>query len=543
MARAEKERVISHLKESFGKPGNRKISENRKKALQSNLERFFDDDSKDLLDDLTWSDTGMDDIFHQMDVCLSAAGEEYLYRNLHNISHTKEELTDIDNTVKDIASDEDFRLRLGISLNKLGFSGSLSLPECLELISSGSGKISAGFHIFVDLTFIPAVILIFIKPIPAVILLVALVIFNIATYFNIKNSAEEHLHGVSEVIALTRIEKSLPDHDSHIGEQIKSLKKLLSSLKVKTVFSAFVINSGSNASNGIFSMLFTYINLLFHFDIIACASLLKFIAREKDNILKAYEMTGYLDMCLATSSYRVYLEGISGWCVPVFADDKRIDIEKGYIPLISKPVCNDASNDSGVLITGSNASGKSTYMRMIAVNAILAQTVSTCPANFYKACLFRIYSSIAVSDSILKGESYFMAEIRSLKRIVDAAEIRDGRTVLCFIDEILRGTNTSERIAAAASVLDHLAKEGVLVYAATHDIELTKLSAKRYKNVHFSEEITEEDVTFTYELQDGPSKTRNAIALLKKNGFPEDVVRDSEKLCSALDVKSDINVY
>ena len=543
MARTEKERVILRLKDSYGKPGSRKLSENRKKALQSNLESFFSDSGKEILDDLTWSDTGMEDVFLQLDTCLCAPGEEYLYRNLHNISHSKEELTDIDRAVSDIGSDEKFRIQLGASLNGLGFSGNLSLPECLEIISSGNGMISAGLHILIDLLYIHAIILIFFIPIPAVILLIGLVIFNISTYFNIKNSAEDHLHGVSEVIALTAIEKSLPDSDSHAGELIKDLKQILSSLKVKTVFSAFMTASGSNASNGIFSMLFTYINLLFHFDIIASASLIKYIAREKDNILKAYELTGFLDMCLAVASYRAYLQSVSGWCVPAFTDEKRIDIEKGYIPLISEPVCNDASNDAGVLITGSNASGKSTYMRMIAVNSILAQTISTCPASKYEACLFRIYSSIAVSDSILKGESYFMAEIKSLKRIVDAADIKDKRTVLCFIDEILRGTNTSERIAAAASVLDHLAKAGVLVYAATHDIELTKLSAERYKNVHFSEEITEEDVTFTYELMEGPSKTRNAIALLKKNGFPDGVVSDSEKLCSALDVKSGLKVY
>ena len=81
--------------------------------------------------------------------------------------------------------------------------------------------------------------------------------------------------------------------------------------------------------------------------------------------------------------------------------------------------------------------------------------------------------------------------------------------------------------------------KGGIVYAATQDIELTYL-AKGYENVHFSEDITEDDVTFTYELKQGPSKSRNAIALLKKTGFPASVISESESICSVLDKRSSI---
>jgi DNA mismatch repair ATPase MutS len=132
-----------------------------------------------------------------------------------------------------------------------------------------------------------------------------------------------------------------------------------------------------------------------------------------------------------------------------------------------------------------------------------------------------------------------MAEIKSLKRIVDAAGT-EGRPVICFIDEILRGTNTSERISAACAVLNYLSELGVITFAATHDIELTTLVSDKYENVHFSENITDDDVTFTYVLEKGPTKSRNAIALLKKNGFPASVTEESEKLCARLDKRSGI---
>ena len=176
-------------------------------------------------------------------------------------------------------------------------------------------------------------------------------------------------------------------------------------------------------------------------------------------------------------------------------------------------------------------------MRMIAVNAILAQTVSTCPCKEYNGANFGIYSSIAVNDSILKGESYFMAEIRSLKRIVDASD-KIGKPVICFIDEIFKGTNTAERIAAANAVLHYLRERKVIVFAATHDHELTTLAADLYENVHFSERIEGGDVLFTYKLEKGPSVSTNAIALLRKNGFPEEVIKKKKKLASLLDSKA-----
>ena len=130
-----------------------------------------------------------------------------------------------------------------------------------------------------------------------------------------------------------------------------------------------------------------------------------------------------------------------------------------------------------------------------------------------------------------------MAEIRSLKRIVDAA-MTEGRPVICFIDEILRGTNTSERISASCAVLKYLAQLNVTVFAATHDLELTTMVSDIYENVHFTESITDDDVTFTYMLENGPTNSRNAIALLRKNGFPESIIRESEEICSDLTKKA-----
>lgn len=541
LSKEEKRQTVSMIRDTFGKASSRKLSQGRKDALEKLLELYASAPAGGTaIDDLTWSDTGMEDVFLQMDNCFSAAGEEYLYKKLHDAGSSDEELKNTDTIVSELYKYEELRVSLGVSLYELGFVRDKTLPEYLEHIVSSDRFINPYFHILADIFFLLVIIVLFFKPVIGAVLLVGLISVQISSYFSLRRSAEEKLSGITMIMRLSCMEKSLPKgKDSETCRLTLALSEDLRAINSKRFLSAFVLSSGPNSGNGLISMLLSYINLLFHFDLIAGAFLLSGIKRDRDKILAAYDKTGFLDMCLTVASYRAFLETKSSYCSPIFTEEPIISIKEGFNPLIEKPIANDAYTSGGVLITGSNASGKSTYMRMIAVNAILAQTIATCCAKEYRASHFRIYSSIAVNDSILKGESYFMAEIRSLKRIVDAAS-EEGSPVICFIDEILRGTNTSERIAAACAVLKYLAGLNVITFAATHDIELTTLISDKYENVHFSENITEDDVTFTYVLEKGPTKSRNAIALLKKNGFPASVTAESEKLCGELDKRSSL---
>ena len=188
---------------------------------------------------------------------------------------------------------------------------------------------------------------------------------------------------------------------------------------------------------------------------------------------------------------------------------------------------NDFTAGGPLLITGSNASGKSTYLKAVAWNAVLAQTICTCTAERYAASVFRIYTSMALQDDLGAGESYYIVETRSLKRILDAAA--EGGAVLCAVDEVLRGTNTVERIAASSTVLEALADAGALCIAATHDIELCGMLAPRFSMYHFEEQIQEDQMVFDYQLRPGPASTRNAIRLLKLMGFADQVVEKAQR--------------
>ena len=181
---------------------------------------------------------------------------------------------------------------------------------------------------------------------------------------------------------------------------------------------------------------------------------------------------GELDAAIAIASFR---ELLPLWCRPEFiqreTDHVRLKTEDLYHPLIQEPVANSIEAETGILITGSNASGKSTFLKNIAINSILAQTVLTCTCSCYEAPFLKVMTSMALRDDLSGGESYFIVEIRSLKRILD--ESTKGEPLLCIIDEVLRGTNTIERIAASSRILSSLNQKWVLPFAATHDIELS----------------------------------------------------------------------
>ena len=230
---------------------------------------------------------------------------------------------------------------------------------------------------------------------------------------------------------------------------------------------------------------------------------------------------------MAIGAWRHGLEQGNGYCVPV--QGPVYECVNGYHPLLTHPVKNTIRAERGVLLTGSNASGKSTFLKTCILNAVLAQTVHTCTAESYRAPLFRIFTSMALRDDLAGGDSYYIVEIKSLKRILSAA-MAGGPPILCAVDEVLRGTNTVERIAASTQILKSLHRDGVLCFAATHDIELTDLLAEDYDNYHFEEEIVDGDIRFPYRLLPGKATTRNAIKLLELIGYDREIIERAESL-------------
>ena len=375
--------------------------------------------------------------------------------------------------------------------------------------------------------------------------IVLLIIYNILTYFKEKNEIDPYITSFSYIMRLMHVcgelEKiSIPVcHDE--WDRMRRARKHLQGMRQNSYW--VMSPQRGNSSGDILAVLFDYIRMVFHVDLIKFNSMLSVLRERMEDVDSLIQVVGAMETAISIWAFRTSLQAsalsednvvredaIVGWCVPEFITGEKgqtenlsLKILDGYHPLLENPVKNGIFAEKGVLLTGSNASGKSTFLKTIAINAILAQTIHTCAAGKYRAPFFHVYSSMALRDDITSGESYYIVEIKALKRILDAASTGTS-PVLCFVDEVLRGTNTIERIAASTQILKTLSHSNIFCFAATHDIELTEILQDDFENYHFEEDVRDGDVFFNYKLQPGKATTRNAIKLLALMGYQQEII-------------------
>lgn len=194
-------------------------------------------------------------------------------------------------------------------------------------------------------------------------------------------------------------------------------------------------------------------------------------------------------------------------------------------PLLEAPVANSLSmHEKGIVITGSNMSGKSTFLRTIGVNQVLATTICAAFALRLRTSALLTVTSITNRDNLLASESHYLVEAKRLLDILAAA--RGEHPALVIIDEILSGTNSEERIAASIRILRHLAGLNCRVVAATHDRAIAADLEGAYKNLHFTHRVEKEGLEFDYKLRDGIVEAGNAIRLLRLLGYPAQILED-----------------
>jgi ABC-type multidrug transport system fused ATPase/permease subunit len=213
------------------------------------------------------------------------------------------------------------------------------------------------------------------------------------------------------------------------------------------------------------------------------------------------------------------------YCFPEFTDRGMIQgVALGH-PLIAddQRVCNDFSIPSEgtiVMITGANMAGKSTFLRTVGVNIVLAMSGAPVCATRFALKPADLYTSMRTSDSLLHHESYFYAELKRIKTIVD--ELSRGRKMLIMLDEILKGTNSEDKHRGSQAVLKRIFALGGTAIIATHDLELAKdepLYKGRMINKCFEIEIKGADISFDYKLRDGITQKMNASLLMRQMGI------------------------
>lgn len=511
------------LREGYGKFPDKEYSEQD----FENITRLFAYRHKDyFIDDITWNDLDMNGIFALMDHTQSSSGAEYLYDMLRTPKLQKAKMDELEKHICFLRKDEDKRVTVQMKLHALGTSGKYSVFDYIEYLDN-IGDCSNGKHMVMLLALFVSLALLFVNVMTGVFLLLLVIAVNMTSYLREKNNIQPYFCSFSYIMRMIQCGNGILTVDlSEMVEYKKELeKKIVRLTPISRNYSA--VASMNSSSGNPLEIVSDYFNMLTHIDIMRFNRMVRLVKEHKEEIYELVEAIGYIDAVISIGAFR---ESLKSYCVPEFEEGKEVVlcIENGYHPSINEPVVNSFLQKRGMLVTGSNASGKSTFLKMIAINAILAQTIHTCTASSYRGGLYKIYSSMALRDDLMAGDSYYIVEIKALKRIVDAAEEKSENPLLCFVDEVLRGTNTVERIAASAQIMDNLARKGVYCFAATHDIELTHLLAQKYDNYHFEEDVKDGDVLFSYRLLDGRAQTRNAIKLLKVIGFSDEITEHAE---------------
>lgn len=524
-ARLKKQKI--QLKAQFGqKPVKSKRGIEKISGHWLEWSKNISDDEK--IDDITWNDLDMDEVFHRMNSCNSYVGEQVLYARLHNLPKTGNGIERFERLVSLFLHKENERVDMQVLLSALGKDGvSYALPEFIANLDTcrlPRRWIYRVLQLLLVLSVLPA--LAYGEP-SYLALTVIVFLANLVLYLVGKSKYEGKFDLLSDIISLTGVGRKISGDRNFNHEvlfpEIKPLSNEFN--KLSNAIGLLKMKRDVAISGDVLGILYDYIVGATLWDFTKYNQIIKILNDKKESFQALYENIGEIDAAIAVASFR---QSIPFYCVPSFSEEYLLEMENIYHPLIDEPVCNTVGLGRGTIVTGSNASGKSTFVKAVAINAILAQSINMCTAKRMILPPSHVITSMAVRDDLMAGESYYIKEIKYLKRIID--NLKEDRMVLCVIDEILRGTNNEERIAASTSIMRFLNSKHCIAIVASHDIELTQILKDVYGNYHFTEKMLDKDIVFDYKIYRGASTSRNAIRLLEHVGFPNEIVAEAREI-------------
>lgn len=478
-------------------------------SLLEKLHKYHD--TTDLsIDKVTWNDLDMKKVFAKINYTTTFPGEETLYYWLHNPTNDKELLDKRNNHIINLSKDENIFSKLRTILSKAGYIK----YDYREIISSGFKKdllslIFTSALVLISIISIIYSVVTFTSTLLALILAI-FIINNVIHYYFVRKIGSK-IEVLSYTLHLLMVGKKLPPLIKNICPELSDeLHELF--VKLKNIYKK---SSVMFQVEGL-DFFADYINILFLLKERNYLLISNTINKYKKELLRLYEIVGEIDALVSIGAYRKELDY---YCLPEL-DENRSDlyVKELYHPLIEHPVSNDIDTYNSVAITGSNMSGKSTFLRTLGINTIFAQSIFTCLASSYKGKFFRVITSINLSDDITESKSYFLMEAEAIKRMVEMVD--EEISSLILIDEIFKGTNPTERIAAAMEILNLLAVGNTLTFVATHDLQILP-QLKGYDFYYFTESVTDEKIEFDHKMYKGIAPTRNAIKILRYLKYPK----------------------
>lgn len=460
------------------------------------------------IDDKTWSDLNMDTLFHKINFNFTAIGEMRLYATLRGMFKVNQ--TSLINMFKE---NKVFRLNVSYILSKIGKNVYPLFPDQMLPTKRNILLMFCPLLPFIGFAFI------FLIPSKGILICLTFMILNAILSFKLKKSYDQDLKSIF--------------YTANVIKQSQALSKIESTPAISVDFTHFKASrrfSGLLArveSQDMASSIIMFIKLVFMIDYVLFHLIQRSYFKYQEEVMTCYDYISILDNHYSIAMYQ---HTLTHYCYPKINHNiNGLQMKSIIHPLLDEEnaIANTIDISNHILLTGSNASGKSTFMKAVALNLILAQSIQTATAHSFIYQPGYAMTSMANADDVLSGDSYFMSELKSIRRLFNTHQCNK---IYCFIDEIFKGTNTTERIAASESVLSYLDNQKAYqVIAATHDVELSTLLENTYNNYHFNESIQENSIFFDYKIKPGKANTRNAIELLRITQFPIDIYQRAQQ--------------
>lgn len=499
------------------------------------IEKYFrkTDNSKtfQILSDKTCNDLDFQELFMFVDRTNSKVGEQYLYNKLRTIPGTAGCVNHDEQLIELFSENPDFRVAIQQQLIKLNTNDTYFI---ISLFQDEHIKPPKWYSIVPVMSMLSIISLLLIHFYPPIFLfLCAVFAINSGIHYWNKRNLFQYLGSIPQLLVLNDVASELFKNDSlksvnpELPESIKIIDKLRSRM------SFFKLDAKLEGDlNMIFWAFLEFIKTLFLLEPLLLFGVLKQLDTKRKEVEDAFIYVGHIDSLVSIASLR---QGLDKYCLPKITDNQKTIIAKeAYHPLMANCVENSIDvNQKSILLTGSNMSGKTSFIRTIGINSITALTLNTCFADYFELPRMKIFSAIRISDDLINDKSYYFEEVLTIKEMITESE--KGKANLFLLDEIYKGTNTIERIAAGKAVLSSMAKGDNIVFVSTHDIELADLLKDEYELYHFSERVEDHSVDFDYKLKDGKLKNRNAIRILEINNYPDSVIQEAIELSKRLD--------
>ena len=527
------EKILAGIRWSWGKPTGKYLNFDSIKeyATLDQTNHFHK------LTSQTLKDIDIESLFTVLNRTMTTVGQQILYAKIIFPKINLEELKQDDKNSDYFKAEVRKRESVQLILYRLETNGTSRITKLLKQKDPVIGRYLLWYKILTGLMII-GILCSLVYPI-FIVLLIGVAAVNITVQYIFKYRNEMQYKAAGEVYALvkaaTRLQKIDTIVDSaSIPGYIRSLKSFIKNYR----FLNFAVQRDDLAM-AVFYML-ELAKACFLLEVHRLNKLYSQIVKGRDSIKELYKYIGEFDMAISMASLKS--DANFKTCIPDLIQKNKIlkSINITH-PLIENCVANSLSLElKSAFITGSNMSGKSTFLRTVLINSILAQTLYICFAESFTSSFMKSFSSITIEDDLLRGSSYFFEEVEIIKVMTEQASLFENN--LFIIDETFKGTNTLERISLAKAVLEFLNNNHSIVIASSHDLELIELLSKDFEMFYFTEDIQESSLNFDHTIKEGYLKTTNAIKIIEIENYPQSIIDEANKMTMEYEAGKFMNI-